>query len=98
MQSLSILQFNNLADFEKKKMLAGSVKLSEHKKGNRKFELFKINNFYVEVITTFAFKTYRQIKSYEYNNVPFVYKADILQATATTAKIYSPRFLAEYLH
>jgi len=66
-------EFNGLGDEEKKVLLFEAKKIAERKIRFTKFELFNIDNFFVETRTSLLHKFRRKMKTYSNTNLPFVY-------------------------
>jgi hypothetical protein len=74
---VTVEEFNSLDDDEKKGAIFDAKKVTERSGHQKKYELFQIDNFYVETKTSLLHKFKRVIKTFTLDKVPKVYAAKI---------------------
>ncbi|GEO12097.1 hypothetical protein [Segetibacter aerophilus] len=68
---MTIDQYNNLPDKQKKELLIDAIKIGEHEDEIATYELFKIDDFYVEVSRSVTYKFRRILHTYPFkDNLP----------------------------
>jgi len=76
----AIEDFNCLPDQEKKQLLVDAQKIAERFEHSVRFEFFRLNDFYIEVKTSFE-RQYRVISNvYALQNVPSIYADKVTQS------------------
>lgn len=71
-------EFNNLDDASKKVLLFDARKVVEKQDGFSRFQLFKIDNFFVEAKTSLKNFTRRCLTTYTVKDLPVMYAGDVL--------------------
>jgi hypothetical protein len=66
-------EFNTLDEARKKVLLFESKKITERKIRFTKFELFNIDNFFIETRTSLLHKFKRKMKTYNPGTLPLTY-------------------------
>lgn len=70
---MTVEQFNRLNEEEKKAAIFDAEKVSERFDKMMKFELFQIDNFFIETKTSLQHKFKRVIATFSLKDVPAVY-------------------------
>lgn len=74
---MTIQEFNRLDDYEKNALIFNAEKLTERVDEISKYELFCIDNFFVETRTSLHYKFRRNIKTFTFGKLPFVYASRV---------------------
>ncbi len=74
---MTIEEFNTLDDYEKNALIFDAEKLAERADEISKYELFCIDNFFVETCTSLNRKFRRNIKTFTLRELPFVYASHV---------------------
>jgi hypothetical protein len=75
---MTVNDFNKLDEDSKKVMIFEAKKVVEKQDGFTKFQLFKIDNFFVETKTTLKNFTKRCLTTYTVRELPSMYSGDVL--------------------
>lgn len=70
---MSIEEFNSLPEKRKKEIIVDADKVAEYKDDSAKYELFKIDRFFVEVQVNFLKRYRRIINTYFVKDIPPTY-------------------------
>ena len=70
---MSIEDFNSLPEQRKKEIIVDAIKVAEHEEDIVKFELFRIDNFFVEVSRSIIKRFRKVTNTYLPNNLPAIY-------------------------
>ena len=76
---MKIEDFERLGEAEQRVLIFGAEKLTERNTASENIQLFKIDNFFVEVMTSLKQKLKRHIHTYSFKNLPVEYSRVILQ-------------------
>jgi hypothetical protein len=68
---MSIKDFEALSDEERKIAIFEAEKISERQDADLKYEIFRIDGFYIEIRTCLSHAVKRMIKTNEFNKLPF---------------------------
>ncbi|GEO11879.1 hypothetical protein [Segetibacter aerophilus] len=74
---MTIDQYNNLTDRQKKELLIDAVKIDEHEDDIATYELFKIDDFYIEVSRSVTYKFRRILSTYSLEEIPPKYAGKV---------------------
>ncbi|GEO12142.1 hypothetical protein [Segetibacter aerophilus] len=70
---MTIEQYNNLPDRQKKELLMDASKIDEHEDEISTYEFFRIEDFYVEVSRSVTYKYRRILNTYSLKDIPLNY-------------------------
>lgn len=71
---MTIQDFNSLPEQRKKEIIVDAEKLGEYQdRDSTRYELFKVDKFFVEVKVSFSHRYRKILNSYLMNEVPSVY-------------------------
>ncbi|MDQ6815335.1 MAG: hypothetical protein M3040_16490 [Bacteroidota bacterium] len=70
---MTIEQYNNLTDNQKKNLLIDALKIDEHEDEIATYELFRIDDFFVEVSRSVTYKFRKILNTYSIRDVPRSY-------------------------
>jgi hypothetical protein len=79
---MTIEQFNSLREEEKNIFLFEATKMAERSDSFTKFELFRIDDFFVETKTSLLRLYRRTITTYTLRDLPLVYSGNLQQLWA----------------
>ena len=79
---MTIEQYNNLPDREKKHLLIDAKKVTEYEDEIATYELFRLDDFYIEVSRSVTYKFRKILNTYEFKDIPLVYSANVLKTSA----------------
>ncbi|WP_147204108.1 hypothetical protein [Segetibacter aerophilus] len=81
---MTVEQFNDLDEEQKKAAIFDAKKVSERfEKKVIKYELFQIDNFFIETKTSLQHKFKRVIATFTRNEVPTIYASKIIYALSS---------------
>lgn len=87
--SMTIEQYNNLTDKQKKELLIDAVKISEYEDEIATYEFFQIDSFFIEVSRSVTHKFRRILNTYTLRDIPLSYAGrvtpDIIEQVARTS-------------
>lgn len=72
---MTIEEFNILSESDKKGLLVDANKISEYEDDIAKHELFKIDNFFIEVSISVTYRFRKITNTYSQEDIPVVYTA-----------------------
>ncbi len=75
---MNIESFNRLQDHQKVQLIFDADKISEKADGEANYQLFKIDNFFIEARTSLEGKFKRTFTYYTLKNLPAEYASEIL--------------------
>jgi hypothetical protein len=70
--------FQALPEHRQKELLVDAEKLDQHLMNNKRLELYRIDDFFVEVITSFEYRYRKIVNCYNWKDIPFFYSATVL--------------------
>lgn len=77
---MSIQDFNSLPESRKKEIIVDAEKLGEYRdKDLARYELFQVDNFYVEVKVSFLFRYRKIANTYSLSQIPHIYSSAALK-------------------
>ncbi len=74
---MTVEHFNSLSEEQKKIAIFDAEKVTERSDDLAKYELFKIDNFFVETKTSIQYKFKRVIETFTLREVPAVYASPL---------------------
>ncbi|MCW3105810.1 MAG: hypothetical protein JWQ09_316 [Segetibacter sp.] len=78
-----IEDFNSLPEDRKMTIIVDAQKIGEYENGDiARYELFRVDNFYVEVKVSFLYRYRKIINAYDLKDVPLVYSGKVIEALA----------------
>lgn len=82
---MTIEDFRTLNDSEKVRLIFDANKITEKVDNEANYQLFQIDNFYVETKTSLEGKFKRSIRSYSLKELPVDYAGEIVSMPIVTA-------------
>ncbi|GEO09497.1 hypothetical protein [Segetibacter aerophilus] len=76
---MNLEQYNNLPDRQKKELLIDAFKIDEHEDEISTYELFRIEDFYVEVSKSVIFKFRKILNTYALKDIPLNYAGKVAE-------------------
>lgn len=74
---MSVEEFNTLSDRQKKEIIVDAEKIAEREDDVAKYELFRIDNFFVEVSRSITYRFRKILNTYSVKDIPTHYAGDI---------------------
>jgi hypothetical protein len=91
---MTIKEFAEMDDQRKRIAIFESTKIAERYEGASKFELFQIDDFFVEVEVNILFRIRRSIRAFRFSELPGIYATRFSSIVSGLLLFYEYLFVA----